>query len=267
MRVLGLVALVGISLVILGRPALADKRVALVIGNSAYQHITGLDNPKNDARLMAETLRGLGFSLIGDGAQIDLDKSQFDSVVQAFGKQLSGADVALFYYAGHGLQLSGSNYLVPVSANPIKQTDVDFQMVDAALVLLAMEQSGTKLNFVILDACHNTPFDDQQLRVSKDGLARMRPTKATLISYAAQPDKVAQDGADGDGRYAKALAESFKRPGIGIFQLFNEVTLNVMHSTGGVQQPWLSISPIDGNFYFVAPPVSSPPPVPQESTK
>ena len=123
-------------------PATAEKRIALVVGNSAYQNITRLDNPRNDATLMAETLSGLGFTLIGGSAQLDLDKAALDIDVQNFGRQIQGADVALFYYAGHGVQVNGSNYLVPVGANPTREADVDFQMVDINLVLRQMQGSG-----------------------------------------------------------------------------------------------------------------------------
>src|ERR1700681_175525 len=105
-------------------PAEAEKRVALVVGNSTYRNITQLDNPRNDAKLMADTLSGIGFILIGGQAQIDLDKVGFDNAVQSFGNQLAGADVALFYYAGHGVQVRGSNYMVPINANPSKEADV-----------------------------------------------------------------------------------------------------------------------------------------------
>ena len=152
-------------------PALAEKRVALVIGNSAYQNVARLDNPRNDATLMAETLAGLGFTLIGGRAQLDLDKPAMDIAVQNFGRQVQGADVALFYYAGHGVQVSGANYLVPVSANPTREADVDFQMVDVNLVLKQMQGSGTRLNMVILDACRNNPFGGRGLRSANGGLA------------------------------------------------------------------------------------------------
>ncbi len=122
--------------------AAAEKRIALVVGNSAYQNITRLDNPRNDATLIAETLGSLGFTLIGGRAQLDLDKSSMDAAVQNFGRQIQGADVALFYYAGHGVQVGGSNYLVPVSANPTREADVDFQMVDVNLVLRQMQGIG-----------------------------------------------------------------------------------------------------------------------------
>src|ERR1700680_4174223 len=104
----------------LTRTPAADKRIALVIGNSAYQNIAHLDNPKNDAALMARTLKDLGFTLIGDGARLNLDKAALDKAIQSFGQQLQGAEVALFYYAGHGVQIRGSNYIVPVNANPTR---------------------------------------------------------------------------------------------------------------------------------------------------
>jgi uncharacterized caspase-like protein len=155
-------------------PAAAEKRVALVIGNSSYQNVARLDNPRNDAALMAETLSALGFTLIGSRAQLDLDKSAMDLAVQNFGRQVQGADVALFYYAGHGIQIRGSNYLVPVSANPAKEADVDFQMVDVALVLRQMEGSGTRLKLIILDACRNNPFGGRGLRSTTSGLAQIQ---------------------------------------------------------------------------------------------
>ena len=115
-------------------PASAEKRVALVVGNSAYRNVAPLTNPANDAALMAETLRGLGFALVGGSAQLDLDKAGLDAAVQVFGAQLQGADVALFYYAGHGIQLRGANYLVPVDANPTKEADVDFAGIKRSII-------------------------------------------------------------------------------------------------------------------------------------
>src|SRR3981081_1493504 len=170
MRCKCIVAILG--LLHLTYPAVAEKRVALVVGDAAYQSVPRLDNPKNDALLVADTLGRLGFTLVGSGAQVDLDKSNVDSVVQSFGNQLIGADVALFYYAGHGLQVRGTNYLVPVTANPTRETDVDFQMVDVALVLRQMEGAGTKLNLVILDACRNNPFGGRGLRGAVSCLAQ-----------------------------------------------------------------------------------------------
>jgi formylglycine-generating enzyme required for sulfatase activity len=239
-------------------PALADKRVALVVGNSSYLNVPRLDNPKNDARLIADTLRALGFAVVGNGPRLDLDKASFDTVVQDFGNQAQGADVALFYYAGHGVQVRGSNYLIPVDANPTRESDVDFQMLDTNLVLRQMADAGAKLNLVILDACRNNPFGGRGLRAVESGLAQMRAPEGTVISFATQPGSVAKDGADGNSPYTKALVQVMRKPGLGIFEAINEVGLAVKRATGGVQEPWFSSSPIDGSFYFAGPPVTPP---------
>jgi len=230
--------------------ARAETRVALVVGNSAYRHVTALDNPIKDAALMVETLRRLGFKLVGGGAQLDVDKARFDTLVQQFGRDAAGADVGLFYYAGHGVQIRGVNYLVPVGANPTREADVDFQMLDVGLVLRQLESAGTRLNIVLLDACRNNPFGGRGLRSSGGGLAQMQAPEGTLISYATQPGNVAQDGDDGHSPYTRALAEIMTRPGLDIFQTFNRVGLAVKKATANAQLPWLSSSPIQGDFYF-----------------
>lgn len=230
--------------------AFADSRVALVVGNSGYVNVSPLGNPANDARLMADTLHALGFTLVGGGAQIDLDKAGLDRMVRAFGSQLQGADVGLFYYAGHGVQVRGANYLVPIDANPTREADVDFQMLDANLVLRQMEGAGTRLNLVVLDACRNNPFGGRGLRATSTGLAQMQAPEGTLISFATQPGNVALDGEGGNSPYTRALAQTIQRPGLGIFDAFNEVGLAVKRATGGSQQPWVSSSPIAGTFHF-----------------
>ena len=245
-------------------PAHAEKRVALVIGNSAYKSVGWLDNPKNDATLMAETLRSLGFTLVGGGAQLDLDKSGIDRAVQNFGDLLLGADVGLFYYAGHAVEVRGANYLAPVDAKPTRESDVDFQMLDSKLVLRQMAGAGTKLNFMILDACRNNPFGGRGLRATGSGLAQMEAPEGTLISFATQPGNVAKDGTDGHSPFTKALAQTIKRPGLSIFEVFNEVGLLVMQATGDAQLPWYSTSPIKGKFYFAGAPASGPPPAAEE---
>jgi uncharacterized caspase-like protein/cyclophilin family peptidyl-prolyl cis-trans isomerase len=258
-----------IAALLAAAPVWAEKRTALVIGNSSYENITPLDNPRNDARLIATTLAGLGFTLVGGGAQLDLNKVRLESAIQDFSKSLTGSDVAMFYYAGHGVQVRGTNYLVPIGANPTREADVDFQMIDVGSVLRQMEGSGTKLNLVVLDACRNNPFGSRGFRSTSSGLAQMQVPEGTLISYATQPGSVAQDGSDGNSPYSKALAETIRRPGLGIFDAFNQVGLSVKKATGGLQQPWVSSSPIDGNFYFsgapgnavpAAPPLSAPDP-------
>jgi uncharacterized caspase-like protein len=249
-RLLLLLALGQIVALATAASAFAARRVALVVGVSAYRSVPRLDNPANDARLMADTLSRLGFALVGGGARLDLDKPAFEAALQNFSDQVQGADVALFYYAGHGVQVGGRNFLVPVDANPAKEADVYLQMIDTAIVLRQMEGSGTKLNMVLLDACRNSPFGGRALRAAAGGLAQMQAPEGTLISYATQPGNVALDGADGDSPYTRALVETIARPGLGLFDAFNEVGLAVKRATGGAQQPWLASSPIEGAFYF-----------------
>lgn len=231
-------------------PAFAQKRVALVIGNSAYINVPILSNPANDATLMANTLRSLGFTLVGGGAQINLDKITMDRAVQAFGEEITDADVALFYYAGHGVQVRGDNYLVPINANPLREADVDFQMLDVNLVLHQMEGATTRLNLVILDACRNNPFGGRGLRSTVGGLAQMQAPEGTLISFATQPGNVAIDGSRGHSPFTEALADTIRRPGLGLFDAFNDVGVAIKRVTGGTQQPWFASSPITGTFYF-----------------
>lgn len=247
MRLWLLIALLWIGML---NVAGAEKRIALIIGNAHYRNVAPLDNPDNDARMIAAALRELGFVLVGEGPLLDLDKSGLDDAVQRFGSALQGADVGLFYYAGHGVQVRGENYLVPVNANPVREADIDFQMLNTALVLRQMEAAGTRLNVVILDACRNNPFAGRGLRAVDSGLAQMRAPEGTLISFATQPGNVALDGATGNSPYTAALAKTIKRPGLDLFQTFNEVGLTVKRLTAGAQQPWVSSSPISGRFYF-----------------
>jgi TPR repeat protein len=227
-----------------------EHRVALVIGNAGYQHVERLANPGSDAKLIADTLKKSGFTLVGGGAQVDLSKGDFDRLVQEFGKQIQGADVALFYYAGHGMQVENTNWLVPVDANPARQQDLDFQMINAELVLKQMDGASTRLNILILDACRNNPFANLGTRGIASGLAQMKAPDGTMISFATQPGNVAVDGTGADGPYAAALSEAIRKPGLDIFHLFNQVGLSVKQATQGNQQPWVSSSPIDGEFYF-----------------
>jgi len=235
-------------------PAHAEKRVALVIGNSAYQTVPKLPNPDNDAKLMSDTLLSLGFFVVGGGARLDLDKSGFDAALNEFSKQLVGADIALFYYAGHGVETHGLNYLVPVDADPRDEADVFEQMVSTSDILDRLEKSGTRINLVLLDACRDNPFGGHGVRSTTGGLAQMPAPIGTLISFATQPRSVSLDGDGGHSPYTSALVAAMQRPGSGLFKTFNEVGLAVEKATGGRQLPWVSSSPISGNFYFAGRP-------------
>jgi uncharacterized caspase-like protein len=239
-----------------------ERRVALVIGNAAYQHIAPLDNPGNDAKLIADALRDAGFTLVGGEPQLNLTKQAFDNAVRQFGAAIEGADVALFYYAGHGSQVDGLNWLAPVDAEPSRPQDLEYVMVEVGAVLRQMEGSGARLNLVLLDACRDNPFLAASGRGGGRGLAPMRAPGATLISYSTQPGAVAMDGAGADSPYSLALAEALRTPGLELFQTFNAVGVAVKRATGAQQVPWVASSPIEGSFQFRpgAAPAAAPPP-------
>jgi uncharacterized caspase-like protein len=161
----------------MGSAAHAEKRVALVIGNSAYRTVPALPNPVADARLMSDTLLSLGFFVVGGGAQLDLDKAGFDDALQKFGKELIGADVALFYYAGHGVETHGLNLLVPIDAHPANEGDVFAQTIGLAGILEGIEKSGTRINLLLLDACRDNPFRDQACARRRGASHRCRPRR------------------------------------------------------------------------------------------
>jgi hypothetical protein len=231
------------------------RRLALIIGNSKYDHVAQLPNPANDARLVAGTLQHLGFKLMDNGPLVDLDKDAFERVLQQFGNEVqrtarNGSTVALFYYAGHGMQIDGVNYLVPVSADPTKVSDVPLQMVSADAAMSQMEDAGASLKIMVLDACRNNPF----IGISRSlggGLAGMDAPDGALIAYATKPNAVAADGAGRDSPYTEALVEALQKPGLGLFDVFNETALIVERKTDNAQQPWQAESAIQGRFCFV----------------
>ena len=246
-------------------PAHAEKRVALVIGNSAYQSAMPLTNPTADAKLMSDTLLSLGFFVVGGGAKLDLDKSGLDNALGEFGKAMIGADVALLYYAGHGVEVHGQNFLVPVDAHPEKEADVIGGMTPLSRILDQMQQSGARLNLLLLDACRDNPFRDHG--VESKGLVQVQAPPGTLISFATQPHGVSLDGEDGHSPYTRALADAMKRPDYGLFRIFNEVGLAVENATHGEQLPWLASSPISGKFHFAGKQIATNTPVKEASAK
>lgn len=233
-------------------PVPGEQRVALVIGNGSYKNAAPLANPPNDARLMAETLAALGFRLVGGRPLVNADKAGMERAIREFGRLLRGGAVGLFYYAGHGVQVRGENYLIPVEANVASESDVKYELVNAGHVLDEMSNAGNRLNMLILDACRNNPFGGRGLRSASNGLAQVTAPAGTVISYATQPGNTAADGAGRNSPFTTALAASMRKPGMGVFDTFNEVGLAVKNATGGQQQPWLATSPIEGGFQFAA---------------
>jgi Caspase domain len=223
-----------------------EKRIALVIGNGTY-NASILANPENDAKAMADVLQKLGFTVFKFE---NLDQGNMKRKIDEFGEKLKGNDVGLFYYAGHGIQAKGYNYLIPVDAHLKTQEEVDYDCVRADRVLSLMESSGTKVNIIILDACRNNPFERSWTRSATGmGLAFMNAPKGTLIAYATAPGSTASDGSGNNGLYTSAILQSILIPNITIIEMFQNVRNIVSGKSDNEQIPWESTS-MTGDFYF-----------------
>lgn len=225
--------------------ATVEKRVALVIGNSSYT-TAPLKNPVNDAQDMTAALRASGFDVIH---KENLDQNNMKRAIREFGMKIRDGGTALFYYAGHGLQVKGVNYLVPVDAQIQSEEEVEYEMVDAGFVLAQMDSARTRLNIVILDACRNNPFA-RSFRSATNGLAEMDAPDGTLIAYATSPGSIASDGATGrNGLYTRELLKVIGVPNLTIEEVFKRVRISVHGITQGKQTPW-EASSLMSDFYF-----------------
>lgn len=233
-----------------GMALAAETRLALVIGNSLYRHAVRLGNPANDARLVSAVLAERGFRLVGNGPQLDLDRIAMERAIREFGRSLTNETVGLVFYAGHGLSVKEVNYLMPVDANPVREADADFELIDSRLIIKQMAAAGNRLNMLILDACRNNPLLDRGVRSAARGLARMEGASGTLVAFSTQPGNIAKDGEGRNSPYALAFTNAVRRPNLGLLDVFNRVGLDVRQITRGEQEPWLSVSPIEGQFYF-----------------
>jgi uncharacterized caspase-like protein len=223
----------------------AEQRVALVIGNGAYQQ-DRLRNPVNDATDMAESLRELGFKVI---LRTDANQRQMKRSLREFRTELRRGGVAMFYYAGHGVQHRGRNYLIPVGADIEAESDIEDESVDANLIMGYMEEAGTRVNIVVLDACRNNPFA-RSFRSSSRGLVVMESgAKGTFVAYATAPGSVAFDGDGRNGLYTKHLLASLKHADSDIERVFKRVRSSVAEETRNAQIPWDSSSLL-GDFRF-----------------
>jgi carboxyl-terminal processing protease len=234
-------------------PAFAEPRVALVIGNSAYQgDLPALPNPANDAKLMARTLKSVGFDVV---EAEDASQDQMKQAIAEFSDKLAAAGsegTGLFFYAGHGLQVAGENYLIPVDAKIKTERDVDLVAVSATTVLKQMDFAGSAVNIVILDACRNNPLPSAARSMGR-GLAEIKTTaRGSFLAYSTAPGSTAADGDGVNSPYTKALAETITEPGLSISDVFQEVRTKVLASTGNQQTPWDSSS-LTGRFYFKPP--------------
>jgi Caspase domain len=242
-------------------PAQADKRVALVIGNSAYQNTSELRNPSNDASDVAGALTRLGFQ-VTDGR--DLDKRAMERTIRQFGLALEGADIALFFYAGHGIQVGGQNHLIPVDARLASEGDVDFETLPLSLVLKQMEREA-KTSLVLLDACRDNPLARNLARsmgtraiTIGTGLAEVKTGIGTLIGFSTQPGNVAADGIGRNSPYAGALLKHIEDSAKDVSGILVDVRNDVLKATNGTQVPWEHTS-LTGQVYFR---LEAPPPEP-----
>lgn len=226
-------------------PLNADARTALVIGNGKYADAP-LKNPPNDAADMAAALRSLGFEVL---SYIDLDQNGMKRAIREFGAKLRAkGGVGLFYYAGHGVQSKGVNYLIPVGAKVDTEEEVEYESVEAGLVLAQMESAKNGMNIVILDACRNNPFA-RSFRSSQKGLASIDAPSGTLLAYSTAPGSVAGDGVGRNGVYTQELLKQIKTPGLSLEDVFKQVRISVRSATTEKQTPW-EVSSLVGNFYF-----------------
>ena len=244
---------VATALLLLAAPAMAEPRVALVVGNSHYGGDLGLlPNPVNDAKLISETLRQVGFDVV---EVEDADQQAMKKAIVDFGDKLSNAGAGatgLFFYAGHGIQFGGENYLVPIHANLRNARDVDVEAVPVDLVLKQMDFAQSSVNIVILDACRNNPLADTGRGISR-GLAEIKTKPiGSFISFSTAPGDVAQDGNGDNSPYSAALARAMLQPGLDLAEVFRKVRKDVLKATNQKQVPWDSWSLTDP-YYFIPP--------------
>lgn len=224
------------------QPAWAGNRVALVIGNSAYKNAAPLSNPVNDAAIVEATLKNAGFDVVQ--TRRDLQAIEMRRTLRDFADQARDADVAVIYYAGHGMEIEGTNYLIPVDATLERDTDVYDEAFSLDRVMLAIEPAR-QLRLVILDACRNNPFSEKMKRtvgsrsISR-GLARIEPATAnTLVAFAAKAGSTASDGNSKNSPYAAALVKYIGTPGLDLRRVFGFVRDDVMKATGNRQEPYV----------------------------
>jgi len=223
-----------------------EPRLALVIGNAAYR-TAPLANPVKDARAMSRALSDAGFTVI---SREDASRKEMATALREFGDMLKkSGGVGLVYYAGHGVQIKGGNYLIPVDASIEREDEVAYASIDASQILDKMQSANNRLNILILDACRNNPYASGS-RSAGRGLAQMDAPVGTLIAFSTAPGMVASDGQGENGLYTQHLLGAIRTPGIRIEDVFKRVRSNVRRDSGGSQIPWESTS-LEGDFIFV----------------
>ena len=229
------------------RPPLvtSEKRTALIIGNSNYKDAP-LKNPVNDANDFSIALQRCGFDV---EKTINANRRQMRESIRIFGNRIRKGGVGLFYYAGHGIQLDGENYLVPINAAVESEDEIKDECLMVSSVLRKMETAKNKLNIIILDACRNNPFASKY-RSKTRGLAVMDAPTGSLLAYSTAPGSVASDGPNRNGLYTHSLLNHLNTPGLNLIDLFINVRNDVVTKSNGKQVPWESQS-LRGHFYFI----------------
>lgn len=249
-----------LSLLSHGVQAATESRLALLIGNSSYKN-SPLANPVNDVRLMEAALKDSGFTVIkAENASI----REMRRLVRDFGDKLKATGgVGLFYFAGHGVQVRGENFLVSTDSDIRNEDEVADDSINANVVLEKMQSAGNRVNLVILDACRNNPFAVRS-RTAVSGLANMSAPSGSLVAYATAPGSVASDGNGKNGLYTEHLAKVLRQPGLAVEEVFKQVRAAVRRDSNNQQTPWENTA-LEGQFYFRAPlqaAVPAPPPEP-----
>lgn len=242
--ILTFLALLGVSF---GIVADENKRYALVIGNSDYEYAY-LKNPVNDAKALAEALSRLGFET---QLLLDADQQTIEKQIDVLGKKIRSGGTGLFYFAGHGVEVSGDNYLIPVGSQILSEQDVKYKAVALGQVMDRMQFANNSLNIIILDACRNNPLP-RSVRSGRRGLANVDAPKGSIVAYSTAPGSVAADGEGKHSPYTRELIAKIQTQNLKIEDVFKEVLRGVHEETAGKQTPWVSSSFV-GDFYFTQP--------------
>ncbi len=226
-----------------------ERRVALVIGVTAYQHVPPIPNPRNDATAIAASLKRLGFDV---DLVVDPDRPTMEAAVRRLGNRAKGADAAMLYYAGHAVEVAGQNWLIPTTADPRTDKDMPFEAVPLDLVVDQLN-GAAHVSLIFLDSCRDNPFT-MQLTVSSrgfktGGLSAVQPVAGTFVAFSTAPGTVAMDGTGEHSPFTQAMLTHIEEPGIDIHQLLDEVRGDVLQATQGAQTPWENSSLL-GRFLF-----------------
>jgi hypothetical protein len=243
---------IAIAVALILAPALAcsqERRVALVIGNAAYKHSAPLRNPVRDANAMATALQEFGFDVI---KVENADRGRMAAALIQFGRILKADGVALFFYAGHGIQVAGANYLIPVDADITEEAAASMLGIDLQQVLRVMENAGSRLSMVFLDACRDNPFERAFRSSGARGLAAVDAPRGTLLAYATAPGKTAADGIGTNGLFTAELLKAMSHPDLTIDEVLKLAGSGVEKASGNKQVPWINSS-YRGKFYFLGP--------------